>query len=109
MYYTMGREVGDLWKLPKGFVALAVYGCMAACGLIALPSLGRSRIAANQASAVGSLRTLHTALTTYAGQAPVRGYPKSLNDLGRLGLIDEQLPSGTREDRPATIQDMPLY
>ena len=33
---------------------------------IAIPNLLRSRIAANQASAVGSLRTLNTADVTYA-------------------------------------------
>ena len=47
---------------------------------IAIPNLLRSRIAANQASAVGSLRTLNTALVTYASTYNV-GYSSALSYL----------------------------
>jgi prepilin-type N-terminal cleavage/methylation domain-containing protein len=71
---------------------------------IAIPNLLRSRIAANQASAVGSLRTLITAEVTYATTYNT-GYSATLGDLGpntagqqpvatAAGLIDEVL-SGT--------------
>jgi len=73
---------------------------------IAIPNLLRSRIAANQASAVGSLRTVNTAAITYASTYN-QGYPTSLAALGpsrsgaapdaeAAGLIDEVLASGTK-------------
>ena len=72
---------------------------------IAIPNLLRSRIAANQASAVGSLRTLNTAEVTYATTYNT-GYSGSLGDLGppmggqtptatAAGLIDEVLSGGS--------------
>jgi type II secretory pathway pseudopilin PulG len=73
---------------------------------IAIPNLLRARIAANQASAVGSLRTLNTAAITYATTYN-KGYPASITALGpplgtavpdadAAGLIDERLASGTK-------------
>jgi prepilin-type N-terminal cleavage/methylation domain-containing protein len=71
---------------------------------IAIPNLLRSRIAANQASAVGSLRTLNTAEITYATTYNV-GYTAYLGYLGpptsgnptstAAGLIDSVLSGGT--------------
>jgi type IV pilus assembly protein PilA len=49
---------------------------------IAIPNLLRSRMAANEASAVGSLRTYNTALVSYAQECPNQGYPPSLAYLG---------------------------
>jgi type IV pilus assembly protein PilA len=69
---------------------------------IAIPNLLRSRIAANQASAVGSLRTLNTAEVTYSTTYN-SGYSSTLGDLGpgspgtnvpnstAAGLVDEVL------------------
>ncbi len=82
---------------------------------IAIPNLLRSRIAANQASAVGSLRTLNTAEVTYATTYN-SGYSATLGYLGpptggttttptatASGLIDEVLSGGgstaTRSDK----------
>jgi len=72
---------------------------------IAIPNLLRSRIAANQASAVGSLRTLNTAEITYATTYNT-GYTAALGNLGpptagtnpvatAAGLIDSVLSGGT--------------
>lgn len=47
---------------------------------IAIPNLLRSRMAANEASAVGSLRTINTACETYA--TVYRSFPSSLANLG---------------------------
>lgn len=71
---------------------------------IAIPNLLRSRSAANQASAIGSLRTLNGAAYTYASTYN-HGFPHSLADLGppsgnhsrgpQAGdLIDSVLASG---------------
>lgn len=71
---------------------------------IAIPNLLRSRIAANEASAVGSLRTLTLAVVTYA--STYGHYPATLTALGPprsgpqnengAGLIDSVLGAGTK-------------
>jgi type IV pilus assembly protein PilA len=70
---------------------------------IAIPNLLRSRIAANEASAVGSVRTVNTAQVTYEAVYPQRGYAPDLATLGtdphgpvagsqgHAGLISETL------------------
>ncbi len=74
---------------------------------IAIPNLLRSRIAANQASAVGSLRTINTAQITYASTYN-SGYSAALSYLGppaaganptadTSGLLDSVL-AGTAND-----------
>jgi len=69
---------------------------------IAIPSLLRSKIAANQASAVGSLRTINTVEVAYASTYNT-GYSATLADLGgtagtsaAAGLIDSVLAGGTK-------------
>ncbi|HZC65602.1 MAG TPA: hypothetical protein VE545_03445, partial [Candidatus Dormibacteraeota bacterium] len=49
---------------------------------VAIPSLLRSRMAANEASAVGSLRSINTAQVTYAATYEKRGYAANLAALG---------------------------
>jgi type IV pilus assembly protein PilA len=49
---------------------------------IAIPSLLHSKIAANEASAVYSIRTINTAQTTYATTYPEIGYSDNLSKLG---------------------------
>ena len=73
---------------------------------IAIPNLLRSRIAANQASSVGSMRTINTAEITYASTYN-SGYSTSLADLAppaagaqptstAAGLIDSVLAGGSK-------------
>jgi prepilin-type N-terminal cleavage/methylation domain-containing protein len=73
---------------------------------IAIPNLLRSRIAANQASAVGSIRTINTADVTYSTTYN-KGYSPTLAALGpaagggnptatNADLIDSVLASGTK-------------
>ena len=49
---------------------------------IAIPNLLHSKIAANEASAVGSVRTYSTGFITYNALCPSIGYPATLADLG---------------------------
>jgi type II secretory pathway pseudopilin PulG len=49
---------------------------------IAIPNLLRSRMAANEASAVGIVRTINTAQVTYQVAYPKRGYVPDLRKLG---------------------------
>jgi prepilin-type N-terminal cleavage/methylation domain-containing protein len=48
---------------------------------IAIPSFLHSKIAANEASAVYSIRTINTAQVTYATTYPTEGYADTLNKL----------------------------
>jgi prepilin-type N-terminal cleavage/methylation domain-containing protein len=86
---------------------------------IAIPNLLRSRIAANQASAVGSLRTLNTAEVTYASTYNT-GYSSTLGDLApapagtnpvatAAGLIDEVLSGGAAAGPTATVSSKSGY
>jgi prepilin-type N-terminal cleavage/methylation domain-containing protein len=71
----------------KGFSLielLIVVAIILIIAAIAIPNLLRSRIAANQASAVGSLRTLNTANITYASTYNT-GYSSALSYLGPSG------------------------
>ncbi len=49
---------------------------------IAIPNLLKSRIAANEASAVGSTRSINTAQVTYEAMYPNRGFAPNLASLG---------------------------
>jgi type II secretory pathway pseudopilin PulG len=92
--------------LILGYFGVALIPLLLIIAAIAIPNLLRSRIAANQASALGCLRTLNTAAITYATTYN-KGYPARISALGpppggaapdadAAGLIDEVLASGTR-------------
>jgi type IV pilus assembly protein PilA len=68
---------------------------------VAIPNLLRSKIAANEASAVGSVRTVNTAQVTYAATYPQHGYARDLATLG----TDPQNPAKTSENRAGFISE----
>jgi prepilin-type N-terminal cleavage/methylation domain-containing protein len=85
---------------------LIVVAIILVIAAIAIPNLMRSRIAANEASAVGSLRMLNTAETTY-NLTYNDSYTCTLSDLGppsggaspsssAAGIIDAALASGKK-------------
>jgi type IV pilus assembly protein PilA len=89
----------------KGFSLielLIVVAIILIIAAIAIPNLLRSKMVANEASAVGSLRTLTTACITYS--TTYGGYPKTLANLGpgnpatstASDLIDSVLASGIK-------------
>jgi prepilin-type N-terminal cleavage/methylation domain-containing protein len=66
---------------------LIVVAIILVIAAIAIPNLLRSRIAANEASAVGSLRTINTAQVTYCMTYPGHGYADDLSLLGGTGTV----------------------
>ena len=72
-------------RKAKGFSLielLIVVAIILIIAAIAIPNLLRARIAANEASAVASIRTITTAETTYASTYPAVGYTCTLAELG---------------------------
>ena len=97
----MRKQAGG-FSLIELLIVVAIILIIAA---IAIPNLLRSRIAANQASTVGSLRTLITAEFTYSASYNT-GYSTTLSQLGppasgapnstAAGLVDSLLAAGTK-------------
>ena len=72
-------------RKQKGFSLielLIVVAIILIIAAIAIPSLLRARIAANEASAASSIRTINTAEITYNSTYPTIGYAAALTNLG---------------------------
>src|SRR5579864_1181064 len=102
MTVAFSEERNPMRNKQKGFSLielLIVVAIILIIAAIAIPNLLRSKIAANQASAVGSLRTLNTACIAFStsyGQ-----FPAALTNLGPVG-------SGTASSTSADLIDSVL-
>ena len=99
--------------LVMGYLSFLMIPVFLIIAAIAIPNLLRSRIAANESSAVGSIRTINTAQITYASTYTAVGYTCSLMDLDggepytekSAGLIDGVLASGQRSGYRFTLSN----
>src|SRR5262245_9237603 len=89
-----GMAIGGL---VTGYIGISIIPFLIIAA-IAIPNLLRARMAANEASAVGSLRMYNEAMATYLNACPDIGYPASLENLGpgtkdctRMDLVAAQL------------------
>ena len=96
-------------RTHKGFSLielLVVVAVILIVAAIAVPNFLRSRMRANEASAVASLRVLNTAAVTYSITYPTLGFPAQLTTLGGVNpcsasstqacLIDDTLAQGAK-------------
>jgi type IV pilus assembly protein PilA len=96
---TSMRSKQKGFSLIELLIVVAIILIIAA---IAIPNLLRSKMTANEASAVGSLRTLNTACVEYS--TTYGGYPQSIANMGpatpatstSADLIDSVLTTGTK-------------
>ncbi len=72
-------------RKQKGFSLielLIVVAIILIIAAIAIPNLLRARMAANESSAVASIRTINTGMVTYNSTYPTVGFAASLTVLG---------------------------
>ncbi len=110
---AMSRAKRDPWQyggrsmaiaaLVINIVSLVSFAPVGIIAAIAIPNLLASYRAANEGSAMSTLRTLHAAEATYQATRG-QGQFGTLNELAAEGLIDAKLASGTKNGYTFTIE-----
>jgi len=76
------------FTLIELLIVVAIIGIIAA---VAIPGLVRARMAGNEASAIGSLRSLHSGQHAFWTSCGGGSYSPSLQNLGLMGYIAPEL------------------
>ncbi len=96
---SAGRLKGEgmaMAGLVLGYIWIAGIPIFLILAAIAIPNFLRARMAANESSAVASLRAIETAEVSYSTNHPDRGYTCYLGDLSREQLINTELAAGKK-------------
>jgi type IV pilus assembly protein PilA len=95
---SAGRLKGSgmaLAGLILGYASLSIFPIIIIAA-IAIPNLVSARSSANEAAAIGALRTVNTAAVSYQAEHPEGGYPQTLQAMSASNLIDPSLASGEK-------------
>ncbi len=88
------------FSLIELLIVVAIIGIIAA---IAIPNLLASRRAANEGSAISSVRTLVSSQMTYQSTSGNGNFAAALTDLNTVGLIDGVLSGGSKSGYTFTM------
>lgn len=93
------------FSLIELLIVVVIIGIIAA---IAIPNLLSARRAANEGSAVSSLRTFHGAEATYQATTGNGNFSPNIAALGTANLVDSQLAAGAKSGYAFTYAQQPL-
>jgi len=96
---SAGRLKGEgiaIAGLVLGYVEVAGIPFLLIIAAIVIPNLLRARMAADESSAVVSVRTLNAAESAYLAAHPAQGYTCSLSDLADAASIKSPLATGQK-------------
>jgi type IV pilus assembly protein PilA len=117
---SAGRLTGHgmaMAGLILGYVGVVIIPFVLIVAAIAIPNLLRARMAANQATAVGSLRVISSANMTYSSEfgngfatslAQLDGRERGVGNCEHAGLLDHVLASGRKNGYVFTYSARPL-
>ena len=88
------------FSLIELLIVVAIIGIIAA---IAVPNLLQSKAAANEASAISSLRNIVTSQITYSATTGAGSYAATLAILSSQKLVDSVLGAGTKDGYNFTV------
>jgi type II secretory pathway pseudopilin PulG len=105
---SAGRLKGEglaIAGLVLGYLGIVAIPLILIVAAIAIPNLLRAKIAANESSAMHSVRALGAAEVTYRIQHGDTGFTCKLSDLSSVGVADPSLMSGQKHGYVFAIQN----